>query len=321
MTGMGSCQPAEKNKECCGSGDNNLSTAQLGEILVKKENIITFKDGLLGFEDLREFVILNIEEWRPLEWLVSVENPDVTFPIVNPTPFFTDYRPMQQIQDVSALGVKDKDSVETFCIGTLGNKPENATVNLKGPILINMQSGVGKQYVLEGEQYTLNHPLVVKKPAEKGKECCGSGDKNLSTPKLGEILVKKENIITFKDGLLGFEDLREFVILNIEEWRPFEWLVSVENPDVTFPIVNPTPFFADYHPMQQIQDVSALGLKDKKSVETFCTVTLGIKPENATVNLKGPILINTQSRVGKQYVLEGERYTLNHPFVKNPVKK
>lgn len=154
-----------------------------------------------------------------------------------------------------------------------------------------------------------------------GKEGGGSGGANIPTQKLAEVLVKKENIITFKDGLLGFEDLREFVILNIEEWHPFEWLVSVENPDVTFPIVNPTPFFTDYQPMHQIQDVSAIGVKDKKGVEMFCTVTLGNKPENATVNLKGPILINTQSRVGKQYVLEGEQYTLNHPFVKKSAKK
>jgi len=316
MTGMESCQPSGKSKDGCGSGGANVSTAKLGEVLVKKDNVITFKDGLLGFEDLREFVILNIEEWRPFEWLVSIENPDVTFPIVNPAAFFTDYQPMQQIQDVSALGIKDKKSAETYCTVTLGNKPENATVNLKGPILINMQNRVGKQYILEGEQYTRNHPIVKNPP---GKGSCGSA--NMPSTKLSEVLVKKENVVTFKDGLLGFEDLREFVILNIEEWRPFEWLVSVENPDVTFPIVNPTPFFTDYHPIQQIQDVSALGIKDKKGLETFCTVTLGRKPEDATVNLKGPILINVQSRVGKQYVLEGDQYTLNHPFVKKPTKK
>ena len=302
MTGMGSCKPAGKGK--------------VGEVLINKENIITFKEGLLGFEDLREFVILDIEEWRPFEWLVSVENPDVTFPIVNPAPFFKDYYPAQQIQDVSAIGAKDQKGVEMFCIVTLGKKPEDATVNLKGPIFVNTQNKAGKQYVLEGKQYTLNHPFV-KKPAGTGKDCCGSGGTSVSNPKLGEVLIKKENIITFKDGLLGFEDLREFVILSIEEWRPFEWLVSVENPDVTFPIVNPTPFFNDYHPLKQIEDVSAIGAKDKKGLEVFCTVTLGINPENATVNLKGPILINTQNKSGKQYVLEGV-FSLNHPFVKTP---
>ena len=317
MTGMGSCQPAGKGKAGCGSGGSNLSAPKLGEVLIKKENIITFKDGLLGFEDLREFVILNIEEWHPFEWLVSVENPDVTFPIVNPTPFFNDYSPMQQIEDFSAIGAKDKKGVETFCTVTLGVNPENATVNLKGPILINTQNKTGKQYVLEGV-FSLSHPFV---KTSGGKSSCGSDSVKISSSKLGELLVKKENIITFKDGLMGFEELREFVILNIEEWRPFEWLVSVENPDVTFPIVNPTPFFADYNPPQQIQDISAIGAKDKKSVETLCTVTLGNKPENATVNLKGPILINQQSRVGKQYVLEGKQYTLNHPFVKKSVKK
>ena len=48
--------------------------------------------------------------------------------------------------------------------------------------------------------------------------------------------------------------------------------------------------------MQQIDDLSALEIKDPKCVETFCIVTLGDKPENATVNLKGPILINSQNK-------------------------
>ncbi len=317
MTGMGSCQPAGKGKEGCGSGGSNPSAPKLGEVLIKRENIITFKDGLLGFEDLREFVILSIEDWRPFEWLVSVENPDVTFPIVNPTPFFNDYHPLKQIEDISGIGAKDKKGLEVFCTVTLGINPENATVNLKGPILINTQNKSGKQYVLEGV-FSLNHPFV-KTPG--GKSCCGSDSIKISSSKLGELLVKKENIITFKEGLMGFEELRDFVLLNIEEWRPFEWLVSVENPDVTFPVVNPTPFFTDYNPAQQLKDISAIGAKDKKSVEALCTVTLGNKPENATVNLKGPILINPQSRVGKQYMMEGKQYTQSHPFVKKPGKK
>ncbi|MBI5308733.1 MAG: flagellar assembly protein FliW [Planctomycetes bacterium] len=159
MTGKGSCQPEERG---CGSSSLNISTQKLGDLFINKENIIVFKEGLFGFESLKEFVIINIEECRPFEWLVSVENPEITFPVINPIPFFTDYQPMQQIEDLAVLETKDPKCIETFCIVTLGDKPENATVNLKGPILINTQNKLGKQFVLLEDYYSLNHPLVKK---------------------------------------------------------------------------------------------------------------------------------------------------------------
>lgn len=139
---------------------------------------------------------------------------------------------------------------------------------------------------------------------------------NLSTQKLGDLCIKKENIITFKCGILGFEELKEFVIVNVEECRPFEWLVSVENPVITFPIINPVPFFTDYNPIRYIADLASLEIKDIKNVEIFCIVTLGDKPENVTINLKGPLLINMENRMGKQFVLTEDYYSLNHPLIK-----
>ncbi len=159
MADKGSCQPEGKGS---GSNSMNISTQKLGNVLINKENILTFKEGLFGFENLTEYVIINIEECRPFEWLVSVENPEITFPVINPMPFFTDYQPMQQVEDLSALEIKDPKCVETFCIVTLGGKPENVTVNLKGPILINTQNKLAKQFVLLEDYYSLNHPLVRK---------------------------------------------------------------------------------------------------------------------------------------------------------------
>lgn len=139
---------------------------------------------------------------------------------------------------------------------------------------------------------------------------------NLSTEKFGNLRIEKENIITFENGILGFEDLKEFVIVDIEECLPFEWLVSVKDPLIAFPILNPMPFFTDYNPMQSINDLTSLNIKDKKSVEVFCTVTLGNNPSNVTINLKGPILINMKNKKGKQFVLIEDYYSLHHPLVR-----
>lgn len=139
---------------------------------------------------------------------------------------------------------------------------------------------------------------------------------SLSTEKFGNLHIeKKKNIITFDDGMLGFEDLKQFVIVDIEECLPFEWLVSVKDPLIAFPILNPIPFFTDYNPMKAINDLTSLS-GDKKDIEVFCTVTLGKSASDVTINLKGPVIINMKDKKGKQFVLTEDYYSLHHPLLR-----
>lgn len=139
---------------------------------------------------------------------------------------------------------------------------------------------------------------------------------NLSTNNFGNLSIEKENIITFEQGLLGFEELKQFAIIDVEECLPFEWLVSVEDPIVAFPILNPTLFFSDYKPSLSKDDLVLLDIKKEKDVEMFCIVTLGKKPEDVTLNLKGPILINMKNKIGKQVVLTEDYYSLNQQLIR-----
>lgn len=140
---------------------------------------------------------------------------------------------------------------------------------------------------------------------------------NLSTNNFGNLSIEKENIITFEQGLLGFEELKQFAIIDVEECLPFEWLVSVEDPIVAFPILNPTLLFSDYKPSLTKDDLVLLDIKKEMDVEMFCIVTLGEKPENVTLNLKGPILINMKNKMGKQVVLAEDYYSLNQSLIQN----
>ena len=139
---------------------------------------------------------------------------------------------------------------------------------------------------------------------------------NLSTNNFGNLCIEKENIITFEQGLLGFEELKQFAIIDVEECLPFEWLVSVEDPIVAFPILNPTLFFSDYKPSLSKDDLVLLDIKKEKDVEMFCIVTLGKKPEDVTLNLKGPILINMKNKMGKQVVITEDYYSLNQQLIR-----
>ena len=137
-----------------------LSTSNFGNLSIEKENIITFEQGLLGFEELKQFAIIAVEECLPFECLVSLEDPMVAFPILNPTLFFSDYKPSLSKDDLVLLDIKKEKDVEMFCIVTLGKKPEDVTLNLKGPILINMKNKMGKQVVLIEDYYSLSQQLI-----------------------------------------------------------------------------------------------------------------------------------------------------------------
>jgi len=140
---------------------------------------------------------------------------------------------------------------------------------------------------------------------------------NLSTNRFGNLIIEKENIITFEQGLLGFEELTQFAIIAVEECLPFEWLISLEDPVVAFPILDPTLLFSDYKPSLTKEDIVLLDIKNEMDVEMFCIVTLGETPKNVTLNLKGPILINMKNKMGKQIVLTEDYYSLNQLLIQN----
>ncbi len=140
---------------------------------------------------------------------------------------------------------------------------------------------------------------------------------NLSTNRFGNLIIEKENIITFEQGLLGFEELTQFAIIAVEECLPFEWLISLEDPVVAFPILHPTHLFSDSTPSLTKEDIVLLDIKNEMDVEMFCIVTLGETPKNVTLNLKGPILINMKNKMGKQIVLTEDYYSLNQLLIQN----
>lgn len=124
-----------------------ISTMHFGDLEVPKENIISFKDGLLGFEDLKKYVLISDEESEPFRWLVSIDQPEVGFPIIDPWFVLHKYNPGRGIDP-------EKDAV--FCIITLGNTERKMTVNLKAPVIIDIKVNEGKQIILPSDKYSPN---------------------------------------------------------------------------------------------------------------------------------------------------------------------
>lgn len=116
----------------------------------------------------------------------------------------------------------------------------------------------------------------------------------------------------FEDGIPGFSHLQFFQLMQEEE-SPFFLIQSTEEKDIGFWVVNPFSFFPEYQ--FTLPDVSkeALRLSEESPVAVFSIVT--IRGNNqATVNLKAPIVINLTNRMGKQIILPEDTYPIRQPL-------
>lgn len=135
----------------------------------------------------------------------------------------------------------------------------------------------------------------------------------LNTKNFGELDIDEKKIISFPEGLPGFEEEKEFIIINNEdEENPFCWLQSVKNPDLAFVIVDPFFVFSDYSVDLSETVQEKLKIKDEKDVAVYSIVVVPEDLKKMTANLLGPIVINVRERLGKQVILDDPRYTTKH---------
>lgn len=123
----------------------------------------------------------------------------------------------------------------------------------------------------------------------------------------------EDKIITFKEGIPGFEDYRDYVlVLNEDEENPFHKLQAVEEESVAFYVVNPFLIINDYDFKLKESTVKQLEIESEKDLAVFSIVKIPEKLEDMTVNLSAPIVINSKSKLGKQIVLDDSSYSVRH---------
>ena len=94
-----------------------LHTSRFGEIEFNEEEIITFSDGLFGFEDIKKYIIFQMEEDNPLMWMQSIEEGSLAFIIIRPFEFNPNYSLQLSDNDVEELGLTSPDDSDIFAKG------------------------------------------------------------------------------------------------------------------------------------------------------------------------------------------------------------
>src|SRR6202000_2707278 len=103
-------------------------------------------------------------------------------------------------------------------------------------------------------------------------------------------------------GLLGFERMKDYLLIANPAEEPFGWLQVKGDTSLSFVVINLFLIAPDYHPHIPQADVEFLGLNEPGDAMLLNIVTVH-KQGQATMNLKGPIVINRHTGIGKQVVI------------------
>lgn len=140
---------------------------------------------------------------------------------------------------------------------------------------------------------------------------------NIKTKIFGEIEIDNDRIIKFENGIVGFPELTDFVLLHDEE-RGVEagicYLQSLQEPNFAMPVMDPLRLLPEYNPDVEEELLNCLGTITEDNVLVVVTVTVPKDLQKMSINLQAPIIINADERKAVQIIVEGEKYPVKYPI-------
>jgi flagellar assembly factor FliW len=139
---------------------------------------------------------------------------------------------------------------------------------------------------------------------------------SVNTRRFGRIGIENERVICFSDGVLGFPEQKRYALLEHKPGSPFFWLQSLDTPDLAFVLINPFLIKKDYLASLSSSEKRLFESPDEGEKLVFALVTIPHgQAEKMTANLMGPLVIDVQTRVGRQVILAHSGYSHRHPIV------
>jgi len=137
----------------------------------------------------------------------------------------------------------------------------------------------------------------------------------IDTKRFGELEINNEDIITFPEGILGFDNINRFIVLGFEEQAPFKWLQSIDDAEVAFVIVEPFLFFPDYEFEISDEDKKLLEINNLEDILVYIILVIREKASESTANLMAPLILNQTKRKAKQIIIQTQKYTTKHKLL------
>jgi len=141
------------------------------------------------------------------------------------------------------------------------------------------------------------------------QELTGAATVTVQSARFGTHTVPEECILTFTEGLVGIPQATRFWLAEPAGGpSPFRYLLSIDLPDLGFLVCDPCQLWPAY---AAELPPAAEGAGD---VQVLAIVTVREEPRTLTANLLAPLLVDCETRRGRQVVLDGARYSTRHPL-------
>lgn len=148
----------------------------------------------------------------------------------------------------------------------------------------------------------------------------------VNTRFFGEIEIEDDKIIKFEKGIIGFPDMKNFTLIfdqESEDQNSISWLQSMDDADVAFPVLDPLIVCPDYNPQVEDELLKPLGELREDNLFVLVMVTVPTDIKQMTVNLKAPIVINTDTKKASQLIIDNNmpvKYNI-YEFIKSAKEK
>lgn len=135
------------------------------------------------------------------------------------------------------------------------------------------------------------------------------------TKLFGQVEVDERKILTFDTGIIGFPDFKRFMLIHEDgkAEKNILWLQSIDSTEFALPVLNPLLLLDEYNPIIEDELLAPLGEMTNDNTFVLVTVTVPRELTEMSVNLKAPIIINTETRKASQLIIENETYNIKYP--------
>lgn len=139
----------------------------------------------------------------------------------------------------------------------------------------------------------------------------------IKTTRFGELEVEKKDILTFKDGLLGYDNLKKYFVVDPGDQTLILWLQSVDDEKTAFPIIEPKIFNPQYAVKLLPAELQSLNLENLSDASIYTILTIPSTVTDMSANLKAPIVINNKTKQARQIVLQDSKLEIRAMIYKD----
>lgn len=146
-----------------------LSGTRFGDIEYTDEDVVQIPEGLIGFPGSKNYLLLSVKPDSPFRWLQSVEEPALAFLCTDPNHYVPYYAPTISDRHARELKLTTETARLLLCTAAIPKgRPSDMTLNLAGPIIVNVEARLARQIVLDDGAYTIRHRVFPQ--ADQSKE-------------------------------------------------------------------------------------------------------------------------------------------------------